>query len=521
MSQTPLVSPDTPPLLVVGTQVGAFRIIALLRSAGSSVNRYIVQTNSQRLVLRECRQDARALPLLQANYELLPKAGIIPATTFSHATNFYAATILPEGTPLRDVWRERGKDIAQQFALMQALCETVHTLNTHELLCLDLSPDTLVVRPDGSIALADAPCLAHLPFTEGSVGADTIALAPEVTANPGDVSQRSDVYAIGAAWLSLLLGEPFSRAHRGEDGLIPPAHLLSPQNVMPAVNRIIARALNPSISRRYKGVLLMRDAIRQAAVDWEADKARLQPANKRPQMAWWSDMGLVRDNNEDSLFASGTNGRTMAIVADGMGGAEGGEVASAIVVKTVSDHLTAQANADPEVALTAAIRAAAQKVYDHARQHTDLRGMGSTVVAAIVRGDRASIGNIGDSRAYLLLREGQIVQLSTDDTQLREMRVTGQRILPEEADDLRGVLARNIGNRPDVAPSIISCPLQSGDMLLLCCDGLTDSLRDDEIVRVVRESAGSDLYATVMSLINTAILANGSDNTTVILYRHP
>jgi serine/threonine protein phosphatase PrpC len=230
-----------------------------------------------------------------------------------------------------------------------------------------------------------------------------------------------------------------------------------------------------------------------------------------------SDVGRMRSGNEDSYFC----GQTVFAVADGLGGHQGGEVASAAAVEPLA-RLDGRGFLDPSEAaeaLAAAIREANQAILDRAAGDPALYGMGTTVTAAAVAGDgQLQLAHVGDSRAYRL-REGALDQLTTDHTVVGELVRRG-RLTPEQAaiHPERSILTRAVGLDPRV-PVDLPDPLElrSGDQLLLCSDGLTEAVGDDRIAQLL--SAAPDGQAACRSLIDAANDAGGPDNITVVLVR--
>jgi PPM family protein phosphatase len=230
-----------------------------------------------------------------------------------------------------------------------------------------------------------------------------------------------------------------------------------------------------------------------------------------------SDVGLARSGNEDSYFC----GRTVFAVADGLGGHQGGEVASAAAVEPLA-ALDGRAFADPgeaAEALATAIREANTAILDRAAGDPGLWGMGTTVTAAVVASERhLQFAHVGDSRAYLL-RDGNLGQLTTDHTVVGELVRRG-RLTPAQAaiHPERSILTRAVGLDPSV-PVDLPDPLelQAGDQVLLCSDGLTEAVDDDEIADLL--AATTDGTAACRALIDAANAAGGPDNITVVLLR--
>jgi PPM family protein phosphatase len=223
-----------------------------------------------------------------------------------------------------------------------------------------------------------------------------------------------------------------------------------------------------------------------------------------------TDVGRARSGNEDSYFC----GRTVFAVA-------GGEVASATAVEPLAalDGRELAKPAEAAEALAAAIREANAAIIDRAAGDPGLWGMGTTVTAAALAGDRhLQLAHVGDSRAYLL-RDGSLEQLTTDHTVVGELVRRG-RLTPDQAaiHPERSILTRAVGLDPTLqvdAPDPLE--LHPGDQILLCSDGLTEAVPDPTITQLL--SADTDGDTTCRSLIDAANQAGGPDNITVILLR--
>ena len=204
------------------------------------------------------------------------------------------------------------------------------------------------------------------------------------------------------------------------------------------------------------------------------------------------------------------------VVADGMGGAQAGEVASMTAIQAFSDGL---ADGPPEDALESSIGIANRTIHDRAHADPSLSGMGTTITAAAVDSQREEvvIGHVGDSRAYRL-RDGIIQRLTRDHSLVEEMRRRGQ-ITEEQAEDhpQRSIITRALGPEPEVQVDIQAVPADPGDIFMLCSDGLTTMLVDERI-RVLIEEAAS-LEAATRALVDEANVAGGRDNITVLLFQ--
>ena len=231
-----------------------------------------------------------------------------------------------------------------------------------------------------------------------------------------------------------------------------------------------------------------------------------------------SDVGRVRTNNEDSLLIDELLG--LLILADGMGGHAGGEVASSVAVATVAAYVRGQL-VGPELAeptaalLQAAIRTADEAIWTQAHARRELQGMGTTVVLALCQRDQVHIAHVGDSRAYLL-HDGGLRQLTEDHSVVAQLIKAGQ-LTPRQARShpLRHQITRSLGNREAVA-ELRCVTWQHGNCLLLCSDGLTNMVGDRHIEALIRQASG-DMQAACEALVARANANGGKDNISVIL----
>ena len=233
-----------------------------------------------------------------------------------------------------------------------------------------------------------------------------------------------------------------------------------------------------------------------------------------------TDTGRVRDHNEDAIAIQEDDGRGyyLALVCDGMGGHNAGEVASAIAVETISGFLEANfGKLDNHALLEQAFEQASQRIDEQAEINPDARGMGCTCVMALGVRDRLWVAWAGDSRAYQVDGDG-ITQLSTDHTVVQEL-VDQQLITPEQAavHPYRGRISRCLGHgKKKGHPTIREYEFPSGANVLLCSDGLSDVLPDAEFQVLVGQR---DVRSSARRLIEAANGAGGPDNISAIVMR--
>jgi serine/threonine protein phosphatase PrpC len=224
-----------------------------------------------------------------------------------------------------------------------------------------------------------------------------------------------------------------------------------------------------------------------------------------------TDTGRKRRRNEDAFVCE----PPLFAVADGMGGAKAGEVASQIAASSLRER--GEAEPTPEQQVVELIREANRRIYAYSSENVAARGMGTTMTVALVTGPSVSIGHVGDSRAYLL-RQSELRQVTHDHSLVAELVRSG-RLSPEEAEThpQRSVITRALGTDPEIEVDVFSLRLEDGDLFLLCSDGLTSMLDDDRIGQILREQRG-DLDAASRALVEAANRAGGEDNITVVLF---
>jgi PPM family protein phosphatase len=227
----------------------------------------------------------------------------------------------------------------------------------------------------------------------------------------------------------------------------------------------------------------------------------------------WSgtDTGMQRRANEDSLLVRAP----LFVVADGMGGAQAGEVASRMAVESFKRGLPDRS--DPQRGLVELAMQANARINERSRSDPGRAGMGTTITAAYVGEREVSIAHVGDSRAYCL-RDGELLRL-TDDHSLVDELIRQGRLTPEEAEEhpQRSVITRALGPEPDVEIDVRSFKGQAGDVFLLCSDGLTTMVSEEQLVRVLGQH--ERLRDAGQALIAAANEAGGKDNITVVLAR--
>lgn len=230
-----------------------------------------------------------------------------------------------------------------------------------------------------------------------------------------------------------------------------------------------------------------------------------------------TDIGRKREVNQDYVYVTDKpvgHVPNLFVVADGMGGHKAGDFASKYAVQVLEEHVRNHSGMGPELIITDAVREANRKIVEKAKQDTGLEGMGTTLVVATIIEHTLYFANVGDSRLYLIRDE--IKQLSKDHSLVEEMvRLGGINEEEVKHHPDKNIITRAIGAKDDVEVDFFEYRLQKGDIILMCTDGLTNMVDDDEIFRIVK--GGRDVVETAMQLVEKANENGGKDNIGIVL----
>lgn len=236
-----------------------------------------------------------------------------------------------------------------------------------------------------------------------------------------------------------------------------------------------------------------------------------------------TDIGMKRSSNQDSICVYPK--RSFFAVADGMGGHNGGDIASQMSVKLLPEFIENNLNTKsvPEI-LELSVKHINRSIYDHGQKNEDLKGMGTTITAIMFNGAELNIANVGDSRTYLI-SNNQLFQMTRDHSLVQEKLNIG--LYDREgakADPQKNVLIRTVGFEPDVDVDVYHYKIQKNDIFMLCSDGLHGKVSDEDIIHIVNKFISSpadltqaQLDATVKELIAQANANGGNDNISVVM----
>ncbi|NLA73669.1 MAG: Stp1/IreP family PP2C-type Ser/Thr phosphatase [Clostridiales bacterium] len=232
-----------------------------------------------------------------------------------------------------------------------------------------------------------------------------------------------------------------------------------------------------------------------------------------------TDKGLVRSTNQDAYITGElSDGVAVAVVCDGMGGAKGGNIASSLAVKLIYEQLSEQFRVDMQSnsiknMLQSVLNAANIGIYNISRSNSELEGMGTTVVTAIIKNDTAYIAHAGDSRAYLINKDG-LMRLTHDHSIVQQLVDSGTITQAAAQNHPRSnIITRALGVDEYINVDFTEHPFSQGDCLLICTDGLTGSLSDEKIAKVAEET---EYHILAEKLVQLAKQNGGKDNITVV-----
>ncbi|MBI4854755.1 MAG: Stp1/IreP family PP2C-type Ser/Thr phosphatase [Acidobacteria bacterium] len=426
------------------------------------------------------------------------------------------------------------------------LCQIVDNFHRQRFVHNALNPNSLVMDAQGLVKVISFNQVRPIKYYNPNHPIELTKgfSAPELynLTERSILDKRSDIYSIGAMLYWLLTAEVLSTnevySPRSQNWQLYPQAVVSP-----SFERIILRAIASDPNDRYNSVNEIKFALAALSTPTAI------------QVSYASDIGKHREINEDSVllldlrqcFESVNNYVGLYVVSDGMGGEAAGEVASRITVRAIGEWVTerltlaslrsmhgtqlVQASQTGSLALlndggtnirvpqliTSAILHANSEVLDYAHYHPSTRGLGATVTVALLAGNILTVGQVGDSRCYIISND-RLEQL-TEDHSLVERMVRRGELTKEEArvHPHRNIIYRSIGSRDDLEVDIVTRMVRRGDVILLCSDGLNAMLSDIEIANIVKRN--SNPWQITKELVVAANANGGEDNISVIVIK--
>ena len=506
--------------LPIGTVLAdTYRLTALLSTGQENRYRAVRQTDDGQTYLiaeRSSDQADGSFRLSEQLAEIHHPALILPQERCERNGRVYLVTPSQSGLPLSQRIGRTAEREAAGWGVQ--LCQAVEVLHRHGLLCVELPPENILLDKTGRLRLAQFDAIRLKDAVEESPVLTDGYAAPEAYKTQV-LNEAADVFALGACLYAVLVGRRLpveGWAVQPEPPVFYPEKVLTPE-----FERVLSRALDLEPAKRYADLHALKHdllALRQSG---------------HIRSAWRTDVGQVRDHNEDAVLVkevgqdsiAGNDFRGLYIVSDGMGGAEAGEVASQIAIQTVARHVEAawaDAEAEEEFdaaawerCLREAVETANTRIVQYGKDHPESAGLGATIVAVLMQAGQLALAWIGDSRVYLL-ENGALHQLSHDHSLVARLVEIGQ-LTEEEAltHEHRNVLIRSLGSKENVKVDTLSRPLKRGVRLLLCSDGLTSHVLDPVIADIV--SRHRTPHEAALELTVAANTAGGSDNTSVVV----
>lgn len=450
----------------------------------------------------------------------------------------------PAGRSLWDAWDDLDASASDRFGWLVQIVELLRELYGAGVLIESLRPDLFVITPTGQVKLTELSELIPLPIPRDASLRGTAYTPPELVLASDFVDARAALYGFGAMLYALHVGRELTELDFETPG-VPKPFLTRFPEAHPALARLISKTFVRDLDKRFPTEeARLQDPTGFTELLSSLESCRCLLEKLRLDIAAWSTTGMVRTGNEDSfIVVHGSEARqdrledaALLLLADGMGGYEAGELAAAMAVRGLRRFLLQQQpfarlaggaslpDLPKELDLQACqrtlvegLREVNRLVYAAGRSNLGKKGMGCTAEAVYINGQHVVVGHVGDSRTYHYSR-GQLVQLTRDQTLVCRLVELGH-LTPEEARNhpRRGELQQAIGGYPDLDPETVCARLQPGDWLLLCSDGLSNHVADEEINEVLQRATCAEQAAR--RLVNLANLLGASDNVTVILVR--
>lgn len=433
---------------------------------------------------------------------------------FSDQNRVYLVYSSARLTPLSRRLAAGKFDEPQAIATAIQVSQAISYMHRRGLRLNDICPDSTAFDSGDRVRMTGLDCVTNDNELQEEPIFNDGYTAPEIY-RAKKVDKRADIFSAGALLYTMVTGERLeSESWREEAGTVEfyPPHVVSPN-----LEQVIRRALAFSAETRW------------ATIDaFKAELVKLL-GEMTIRSATLTDVGMVREHNEDSVMSVEyfrdsqvePSRSFLYAVCDGMGGAEAGETASAIAVGTIRDYVAHRLDRDATLDLPGllvnALEQANTEIIEYQKEHPESRGMGSTGVVALVLPPETGVAWVGDSRAYVLDGAG-LHQVTRDHSLVQRLIEVGQ-ITAEEArnHEHKNVITRSLGARQSGAAGAeaVALKLKRGDRLLLCSDGLTAHVEDDQIATILGRHTDPD--GAARELIAAANAGGGTDNISVII----
>lgn len=491
--------------------------------------------------------------LATANSPALPKL----LDSLSDETHQYLIEEIPQGRSLWDAWDEAEGDSRLRFGYLIRVAQLLQQLHQGNAILDGLRPEKIVITDTGDARLADLADLLPIPVPRDASTKGGPYSAPEITT--GNADARADLYAFGAMLYSLHVGRELNERTDFDKPGYPKPFIPRFPDCHPAFGRLMMKTFRREVLARFP----TDEAGREDATGFTELIRTLDVLGRtfdqvHLEIAAWTNTGIIRTGNEDAyaILHAGESRQeesgeaALILLCDGMGGYEAGEIAAAMTLQSLRQSLRTMkpfdvaAGASPFVtdpqsqmsrpeghlappvnvetvktALKQALRDANRLVFQTSRTPgSKRRGMGCTAEAVYIDGQNVIVGHVGDSRVYHL-HEGRLVQLTRDQTLVNRLVELGQ-LTPQEAEThpRRNELQQAIGGQPDVEPGLYHSKISPGDWVIVCSDGLTGHVKDNDLKQMLQsEAVSAEMCAR--RLVNLTLIEGATDNVTVVAVR--
>jgi serine/threonine protein phosphatase PrpC len=450
----------------------------------------------------------------------------------------------PQGQLLWDAWDDPDVGAAVRYGWLQQIAEILDLLHKNGALFEWLSPDQLLVDDAKQIRFTDLGDLLPLPIPLGAPLRGNLYTPPELIVAPEDVDARAGLYTFGAILYSL------EYLHHGleETDFESPYVPKQITDRFPDVHPLLPRLLNKTFVKSPAARFPTDEARRTDASGFQELLQTLSVCqrvfdNVRLDIAAWTTTGMVRTGNEDALAVlHGVDSRqddlyeyALILLCDGMGGYEAGEIAAALAIAVLKKFFLQQpmfaglAGQEPPAEpvdvdaakklFDAAMRHVNREVFTASRTGRGKRGMGCTAEAIYIDPRHIIVGHVGDSRVYHI-KDGRLQQLTRDQTLVNRLVELGQ-IRPEDADShpRKNELQQAIGGQPEVHPGVYHARIKRGDWVLVCSDGLSNHINNQELEKMLTREASNSAEEAARRLLNLVNLRGATDNATIVVVR--
>jgi len=479
--------------------------------------------------------------LLAANHPALPAV----LDSFVEGDTEYLVLTAPKGRELWEAWDDPDLDAQARYGWLEQIAAGLQALHGAGAILEGIRPELITVTEEGQAVIGDLADLLPLPIPAGVPIRATLYTAPELILDPQNADSRSDLYSFGAMLYALeYLHHPLE-----EKDFERPYVPLQITERFPDVHPLFLRLINKTFCRDVHTRFPTDEASKKDTTGITELMDALGVCRRtfdhvRFDVAAWTTTGMVRTGNEDAFaFLHGVESRqdelyeyALVLLCDGMGGYEAGEIAAALAISEIRKYLLGQpmfaalsgkeapqGPVDVEAvkkALEAALKLANKEVFTAGRTPgRGRRGMGCTAEAIYLDSRNVIVGHVGDSRVYHLHR-GRLKQLTRDQTLVNRLVELGQ-LTEAEAEDhpRKNELQQAIGGQPDVVVGLYHGQLGRGDWVLVCSDGLSNHISNQELEKMLTREAAYSAEEAARRLLNLVNLRGATDNATIVVVR--